>query len=69
MKAQGKGPGSGLTVSSAPVDALYAGAYNFNLELASVFRTKLVCVPPPAMLEERLRALAQGSGLAGQGQG
>jgi hypothetical protein len=69
VKVPGKGSGTGLTVSSAPVDALYAGAYNFNLELASVFRTKLVCVPPPAALEERLRALAQDGGVARQGQG
>lgn len=69
VKAPGRTSGPGLTVSSAPVDALYAGAYNFNLELASVFRTKLVCVPPPPALEERLRALAQDGGRVGQGQG
>lgn len=55
---------TGVSVSSTPVDAGYAAAYNFNLELASVFRTKLVPVPPPAVLEERLRDLARQSGSA-----
>ena len=53
---------TGVTVTSTPVDAGYAAAYNFNLELASVFKTKLVPVPPPAVLEERLREVVrQGS--------
>lgn len=39
-------------------------AYNFNLELASVFKTKLVCVPPPAALEERVRELVRQGELA-----
>jgi hypothetical protein len=55
---------TGVSVTSTPVDAGYAAAYNFNLELASVFRTKLVPVPPPAVLEERLRDLARQSGSA-----
>jgi hypothetical protein len=60
----GSRPGGGLTVASAPVDAGYAASYNFNLELASVFKTKLVCVPPPAVLEERLRELVRQGGMA-----
>lgn len=48
---------NGVVVTSTPIDAGYSSAYNFNLELASVFKTKLVCVPPPAALEERLRTL------------
>lgn len=51
--------GDGVVVTSTPIDAGYASAYGFNLELASVFKTKLVPVPPPATLEERLRILVQ----------
>lgn len=64
MGPAGGRPRGGVTVASAPVDAGYAAAYNFNLELASVFKTKLVCVPPPAALEERLRELVRQGGLA-----
>jgi hypothetical protein len=55
---------TGVTVTSTPVDAGYAAAYNFNLELASVFKTKLVPVPPPAVLEERLREVVRQGSLA-----
>ncbi len=57
-------PSNGVMVTSTPIDAGYSSAYNFNLELASVFKTKLVCVPPPAVLEERLRELVRQGGLA-----
>ena len=57
---------TGVTVTSTPVDAGYAAAYNFSLEMASVFRTKLVPVPPPAVLEERLRELVRQGDLAEQ---
>jgi hypothetical protein len=50
---------NGVALTTTPIDAGYAAAYNFNLELASVFKTKLVCVPPPAVLEERLRELVR----------
>jgi hypothetical protein len=50
---------NGVTVISTPIDAGYAASYNFNLELASVFKTKLACVPPPAVLEERLQQLVR----------
>lgn len=51
--------GDGVVISSTPIDAGYASAYGFDLQLASVFKTKLVPVPPPATLEERLRTLMQ----------
>lgn len=51
------GNAGGFMVSSTPIDATYASSYGFSLDLASVFKTKLVCVPPPAALEERLRLL------------
>jgi hypothetical protein len=48
-----------VIVSSTPIDGAYAAAYGFNVELASVFKTKLVPVPPPATLEARLREIVQ----------
>lgn len=47
----------GFRISSTPVDATYTSKYNYSAEGSSLLRTKLVPVPPPAMLEERIRAL------------
>jgi hypothetical protein len=55
---------TGVTVTSTPVDAGYAATYNFDLELSSVFKTKLVPVPPPAVLEDRLREVVRQGSLA-----
>ncbi len=52
-----KGPGSAPVLTSTPVDATYASAYNYSAEFAAVFKTKLVPIPPPSALEERLRGL------------
>lgn len=40
------------------VSASYASKYQYSAEGSSILRTKLVTVPTPAILEERLRALA-----------
>ena len=40
------------------VSASYASKYQYSAEGSSILRTKLVTVPAPAILEERLRALA-----------
>lgn len=40
------------------VDASYTRKYDYSVEGASLLRTKLVPVPPPAIFEERVRALA-----------
>lgn len=45
------------TVSS--VDASYASKYSYSVDSASFLRTKLVPVPPPSILQERIRALIQ----------
>lgn len=50
---------SAVTVTSTPVDATYASKYNYAAEGSSLVRTKLVPVPPPAILEERIRALIE----------
>ncbi|QTA84011.1 hypothetical protein [Desulfonema magnum] len=49
-------------VTVTPVDASYASSYSYNAEAASILRTKLVPVPPPATLEERLRSLSEQEG-------
>ncbi len=44
-----------MTVSS--VSASYSAKYQYSAEGSSLMRTKLVPVPPPAILEERIRAM------------
>ena len=48
---------SSVTVTSTPVDATYSNKYSYSAEGSSLVRTKLVPVPPPAILEERIRAI------------
>jgi hypothetical protein len=44
-------------ISTSQVDATYSSKYSYTAEGASLLRTKLSPVPPPAMLEERVRGL------------
>jgi hypothetical protein len=46
-----------VAVKSASVNAVYASKYQYSAEGASLLRTKLVPVPPPAVLQERIRAM------------
>lgn len=46
---------SSATVSTSQVDATYSAKYSYSAEGASLLRTKLVPVPPPAVLEDRVR--------------
>ncbi len=46
---------SGLKISTTPVDATYSSSYSYSAEGSSLIRTKLVPVPPPSILEERIR--------------
>lgn len=48
---------STMTVRSTPVDATYSTKYGYSAEGSSLVRTKMVPVPPPAILEERIRAV------------
>src|SRR3954452_1696809 len=41
------------------VSASYASKYQYSAEGSSLLRTKLVPVPPPAILQERMRRLAE----------
>jgi len=44
-------------VSTSQVDATYSSKYSYSAEGASLLRTKLSPVPPPPILEERIRGL------------
>ena len=43
------------TVTTSQVDATYTSKYGYSAEGSSLLRTKLVPLPPPAVLEERIR--------------
>ncbi|TVQ68048.1 MAG: hypothetical protein EA373_11500 [Oceanospirillales bacterium] len=47
------------TVNTSQVDASYSSRYSYSAEGASLLRTKLCPVPPPPILEERIRALME----------
>jgi hypothetical protein len=47
------------SVTTVPVDATYSSKYSFTSEGSSLLRTKLQPIPPPAILEERIRALVE----------
>ncbi len=50
---------SGFRIYTTPVDATYSSKYTYTAEGSSLLRTKLVPVPPPTILEERIRALIE----------
>jgi hypothetical protein len=58
-----------VTTKSTPVDATYANRFQYPVEGSSVLRTKLVTVPPPGLLEGRVRELVQAERQAQSGQG
>ncbi|MCB9299225.1 MAG: hypothetical protein H6566_01180 [Lewinellaceae bacterium] len=47
----------GASMSASTVSASFASKYQYSAEGSSLIRTKLVPVPPPAILEERLRKI------------
>jgi hypothetical protein len=47
------------TVQTSQVDASYSAKYGYSAEGSSLLRTKLVPVPAPAILEERIRGLLE----------
>ena len=51
--------GSSSSVSTSQVDASYSSKYSYTAEGASLLRTKLSPVPPPPVLEDRVRSLMQ----------
>jgi len=50
--------GGSVTTNASSVSANYASKYQYSAEGSSLVRTKLVPVPAPAILHERIRALA-----------
>ena len=51
--------GARSVVTTTPVDASYASKYSYSAEGSSFLRTKLVPVPPPPVLEDRIRRLRE----------
>lgn len=43
------------TITTSHVNAAYSQKYSYSAEGSSLLRTKLVPIPPPAILEERIR--------------
>ena len=48
---------SRTTATTSQVNASYANKYSYSVEGSSLLRTKLVPVPAPALLSERIRAM------------
>lgn len=44
---------------TTPVDATFSAKYNYAIEASSLVRTKLVPVPPPPILEQRVHQLME----------
>lgn len=53
------GTSESFKTKSTPVDATYANRFQYPVEGSSVLRTKLVTVPPPGLLESRVRELVE----------
>lgn len=48
-----------ISISSTPVDATYSSKYNYTQEGSSLLRTRLVPVPPNAIIQQQLEMRAQ----------
>ncbi|MDJ0840340.1 MAG: hypothetical protein QNK37_27770 [Acidobacteriota bacterium] len=48
-----------VTVVSSSVDGTYSSTYSYSAEGSSLLRTKLVPIPPPSVLESRIRDLIE----------
>lgn len=60
--------GGGYSVQASSVSASYASKYQYSAEGSSLMRTKIVPVPPPAVLEERIRQVVDRERAKAQGQ-
>jgi hypothetical protein len=58
--------GGGLSARASSVSASYASKYQYSAEGSSLMRTKLVPVPPPQVLEERIRVVVDRERAAAQ---
>lgn len=59
----------GINARVSSVSASYASKYQYSAEGSSLMRTKLVPVPPPAVLEERIRRVIDRQNAEGGGGG
>lgn len=59
LTVEGKATTRKAVPVAATVSASYASKYGYSVEGASLLRTKLVPVPPPGILEDRIRALME----------
>lgn len=50
---------SSVQALTTPVDASYSARYNYAVEASSLVRTRLVPIPPPPILEQRIRQLME----------
>lgn len=57
---------SRTTVSTSQVDASYSAKYSYSAEGSSLLRTKLSPLPPPPVLEDRIRAIMEGEAIRRQ---
>jgi len=48
---------AGGSISASSVSASYSSKYQYSAEGSSIMRTKLIPIPPPVVLEERIRQL------------
>lgn len=58
-RGKSRGGSYGVVATATTVDASYSSKYSYSAEGSSLLRTKLVPVPPPAVLEERIRMLLE----------
>lgn len=49
----------GITARTSTVSASFASKYQYSAEGSSLMRTKLVSIPAPAILEERIRTVVE----------
>lgn len=55
-------PVKGSVANTTSVSASFSAKYQYHAEGSSLLRTKLAPVPPPAVLEERIRLLMENDG-------
>ena len=51
-----------IKVKGSAVNASYCGKYQYKVEGSTTIRTKLVTLPPPDILEERVRVMTENAG-------
>lgn len=46
-------------ITTSTVDAGYAASYNYTLGMATTVKTRIVPIPPPTILEDRIRQMIE----------